>query len=43
MPEEALDKEQKFRYVIYHGHLHKIPIDDDIKELQEEELIIAKD
>ncbi|MFW9822495.1 MAG: hypothetical protein ACFFE4_06150 [Candidatus Thorarchaeota archaeon] len=43
MTEEALDKEQKFRYVIYHGHLHKIPIDDEIREIQEGELVTVED
>ncbi len=43
MPEKAINKEQKYRVVIYHGHLHKIPIDDEIKEVQEKELIILKE
>ncbi len=43
MPDKAVNTEQKFRVIIYHGHLHKIPIDDEIKELQENELIVAKD
>jgi len=43
MPDKAINKEQKYRVVIYHGHLHKIPIDDEIKEVQEKELIILKE
>ncbi len=43
MPNEAINKEQKFRVIIYHGHLHKIPIDDEIEEIKEKELIAAKD
>jgi len=43
MPDKAVNKEQKFRVIIYHGHLHKIPIDDEIKDIKEKELITAKD
>lgn len=43
MPDEAVNKEQKFRVIIYHGHLHKIPIDDEIKEIQENELITTEE
>ena len=43
MPDEAINEEQKFRVIIYHGHLHKIPVDDEIKEIEEKELITAKD
>ncbi len=43
MPERAVNKEQKFRVIIYHGHLHKIPIDDEIKEIQENELITTEE
>jgi predicted phosphodiesterase len=43
MPDEAINKEQKFRVIIYHGHLHKIPIDDEKKEIQENELITAEE
>ena len=32
-----------FRVIIYHGHLHKIPIDDEIKEIQENELITTEE
>jgi predicted phosphodiesterase len=42
MPNEAINKEQKLRVIIYHGHLHKIPKDDEIKEIKEKELITAK-
>jgi len=43
MPDEAINKEQKFRVIIYHGHLHKIPIDDEKKEIQENDLLTAKE
>jgi hypothetical protein len=43
MPDKAVNMEQKFRVIIYHGHLHKIPIDDEIKDIKEKELITAKD
>jgi predicted phosphodiesterase len=43
MPDKAINKEQKFRVIIYHGHLHKIPIDDEKKEIQENELITAEE
>ncbi|MHA2281833.1 MAG: hypothetical protein ACXAC5_13400 [Promethearchaeota archaeon] len=43
MPNEAVNKEQKFRLVIYHGHLHKIPIDDETKEIEENELITTEE
>jgi len=43
MPDEAINKEQKFRVIIYHGHLHKIPIDDEKKEVQENGLITAEE
>ena len=43
MPYEAINKKQKFKVIIYHGYLHKIPIDDEIVELKETELITAKD
>ncbi|MHA1932505.1 MAG: hypothetical protein ACW96X_08190 [Promethearchaeota archaeon] len=43
MPDKAINKEQKFRMVIYHGHLHKIPIDEEIEEKEEIELITAEE
>ena len=43
MPVKAVNTEQNFRVIIYHGHLYKIPVDDEIKELQENELIVAED
>ena len=43
MPDKAANTEHKFRVIIYHGHLHKIPIDEEIKELQKNELNVAKD
>jgi hypothetical protein len=43
MPDEVVNKEQKFRVVIYHGHLHKIPIDDEINEIEEDEIVAAEE
>ena len=43
MPDEAINKEQKFRVIIYHGHLHKIPVDAETEETEEKELIILED
>ena len=43
MPNEAVNKQQKFRMVIYHGHLHKIPIDDETEEKEEIELIATEE
>ncbi|MHA2037711.1 MAG: hypothetical protein ACW972_11635 [Promethearchaeota archaeon] len=43
MPNKAVTKEQKFRVFIYHGHLHKIPIDDETKEIEEKELITTEE
>ncbi|MHA1915491.1 MAG: hypothetical protein ACW986_17590 [Promethearchaeota archaeon] len=38
MPEKAHDSKRKYRIIIYHGHLHKIPIDDMVGRSQEEDL-----
>ncbi len=43
MPHEAVSKVQKFRFIIYHGHLHKIPIEDEAEEIEEKELIITEE
>ncbi len=43
MPEEAINNEKKYRIIIYHGHLHKIPIDKNREELQEKEVVIKKE
>ena len=43
MPNEVVNKELKFRFVIYHGHLHKIPIDDESKDIEENELITTEE
>jgi len=43
MPDEVINREQKFRVIIYHGHLHKIPVDDEIEEIEEKELIMLED
>jgi hypothetical protein len=46
MPKKAPTKEKKYKILIYHGHLHKIPLNDaeedrlhQIKVLSEEESI----
>jgi len=38
MPEEAINNEKKYRIIIYHGHLHKIPIDENTEDLQEKKV-----
>ena len=43
MPEEAINNEKNYRIIIYHGHLHKIPIDENTEELQEKEVVIKKE
>jgi len=42
MPEKAPNEEKKFRIIIYHGHLHKIPLDDK-EELQVKKRVIIED
>jgi len=43
MPEEAINKEKKYRIIIYHGHLHKIPLDVITEELQEKKVITKEE
>ena len=43
MPEKALIEEKKFRIIIYHGHLHKIPLDDIEVEHQEQIKVISEE
>ena len=43
MPEEAINNEKNYRFIIYHGHLHKIPIDENTEELHEKEVVIKKE
>lgn len=43
MPEEAIENEQKYRFIIYHGHLHKIPIDDNSETIQEQGVATTED
>lgn len=38
MPEEAINNEKNYRIIIYHGHLHKIPIDKNTEDLQEKKV-----
>jgi len=45
MPEEAFNGKKKYKVIIYHGHLHKIPLDeteevhpDQIKGMSEESI-----
>jgi hypothetical protein len=42
MPEKALIKEKKFRIIIYHGHIHKIPLDETEEDLSDQIKIIAE-
>ena len=43
MPHKAVNNDQKFRIVIYHGHLHKILIDDDPDEISENEVVVTEE
>ncbi|MFX0028831.1 MAG: hypothetical protein ACFE8B_06450 [Candidatus Hermodarchaeota archaeon] len=43
MPEKAPNKEKKFRIIIYHGHLHKIPLGDNEEEFQRNKRVIIED
>lgn len=43
MPEKALEAEEKYRIIIYHGHLHKIALDDIKKEFQEQKKIVIEE
>ena len=43
MPEKAITEEKKFRIIIYHGHLHKIPLDDPEEEYQEQIKVISEE
>lgn len=43
MPEEAINNEKKYRIIIYHGHLHKIPIDVNTEELTEKKVVIKEE
>jgi len=38
MPEEAINKDKKYQIIIYHGHLHKIPIDETTEDQQEKKV-----
>lgn len=43
MPEKALIKEKKFRIIIYHGHLHKIPLDETEEDPSDQIQVIAEE
>ncbi|MFX0080612.1 MAG: hypothetical protein ACFE94_02565 [Candidatus Hodarchaeota archaeon] len=43
MPEEAINNKQNYRVIIYHGHLHKIPIDENTEEFQEKKLVLKEE
>jgi len=43
MPKKALTEEKKFRIIIYHGHLHKIPLDDFEEEYPGQIKVISED
>ncbi|KKK43685.1 MAG: hypothetical protein Lokiarch_24930 [Candidatus Lokiarchaeum sp. GC14_75] len=41
MPEKV-DREQKYRIIIYHGHLHKIPIETRWKKYNDKKQLLQK-
>ena len=43
MPDTAIEKEQKNRIIIYHGHIHKIPIDDNDEKVLGAEVVSTED
>jgi hypothetical protein len=43
MPEIAKNSEKKYRIIIYHGHLHKIPIGDIGEKSEDENLATAEE
>ncbi|MBY8989247.1 MAG: hypothetical protein KGD58_00705 [Candidatus Lokiarchaeota archaeon] len=43
MPKKALIKEKKFRIIIYHGHLHKIPLDETEEEYSDQVKILSEE
>jgi hypothetical protein len=43
MPEKVLLKEKKFRIIIYHGHLHKIPLDDSEEDHSDQIKVITEE
>ncbi|MHA2391743.1 MAG: hypothetical protein ACXAEX_07220 [Promethearchaeota archaeon] len=43
MPEEAKDNEKKFKIIVYHGHLHKIPLDESIEGIPEHKVATANE
>lgn len=43
MPEKAKNIKQKYRIIIYHGHLHKIPIEDTVGKHQEQDLATTEE
>lgn len=43
MPEKVLFKEKKYRFIIYHGHLHKIPLDGNEEEPSDHINVIAEE
>lgn len=43
MQKEAINKEKKYRIIIYHGHLHKIPIDEFKEDFLIKKLVTKKE
>lgn len=43
MPDEAIEQEQKYRIIIYHGHIHKIPIDNNDEKILNAEVVSTED
>ena len=42
MPKKAFIKEKKFGIIVYHGHLHKIPLDETEEDPSDQIKIIAE-
>jgi hypothetical protein len=43
MPKKAPTEEKKFRIIIYHGHLHKIPLDENEEEYPDQIKVISEE
>ena len=43
MPDKLLDGEKKYKILIYHGHLHKILLDENKEEFKKKKVKIKED
>jgi hypothetical protein len=43
MPEEAFNGKKKYKVIIYHGHLHKIPLDETEEEYPDHIKVVSED